>query len=137
MLSPRREDAKGRRGILKAKAVVGQGAESSGFRSSEPCSRRVLGLFGQSPAGQAPTRGLGLAVVTKRRNDETTKRRNDQSDQSGQPYGQGEKAVALARALRREGRAWEMDVKEDLARMLCKVGIGRRLGRLRAVQFGA
>ena len=66
-----------------------------------------------------------------------TKRRNDQSDQSGQPYGQGEKAVALARALRREGRAWEMDVKEDLARMLCEVGIGRRLGRLRAVQFGA
>ena len=84
---------------------------------------RVLGLFGQSPAGQAPTRGLGLPVVTKRR--------NDKSDQSGQPYGQGEKA------RRREGRAWEMDVKEDLARMLCKVGIGRCLRGLRAVQFGA
>ena len=44
---------------------------------------RVLGLFGQSPAGQAPTRGLGLPVVTKRRN----------ADESGQPYGQGEEAI--------------------------------------------
>ena len=84
MFSLRREDAKGRRGILKAKAVVGQGAESSGFRRSEPCSRD---LGGDRPIAcrAGSYEGLGVAGC-----HETTKRRNDQSDQ---PYGQGEKAI--------------------------------------------
>ena len=130
MFSLRREDVKGRRGILKAKAVVGQGAESSDFRRSEPCSRDFGG--DRAIACRAGSyEGLGVAGC-----HETTERRNDQSDQSGQPYGQGEKAVALAKALRRDGRAWEMDVKEDLARTLCEVGIGRCLRGLRAVQLG-
>jgi len=129
LLSPRREDAKGRRGDMNVKG------------SGRPAERRVLIFVGASRAregfgGDRPIacragsyEGLGVGGC-----HETTKRRNDQS---GQHYGQGEKAVALAKALRRDGRAWEMDVKEDLARMRCEVGIGRCLRGLRAVQFGA